>query len=90
MVISRYWLLKIDGVIVGNVDLQLKGLIAHFFCHHAYQGQGVGRSLMNHVFAFGRDRGVKRFYSEVSIRASPFYEHFTFLSHPLLAYVHES
>ncbi len=69
---------EIDGVIVGYTDLQPTGLIDHFFCHHEYQGQGVGRALMNHVFEIGRLRGIKRFYSEVSITARPFYEHFGF------------
>lgn len=69
---------EIDGVVAGYADLQPDGLIDHFFCHHAYQGQGVGRSLMNHVLAVGQDRGVKRFYSYVSITALPFYEHFGF------------
>ena len=41
------------GIIVGYSDLQDDGLIDHFFCHHQYQGQGVGRALMNHVFNSG-------------------------------------
>ncbi len=69
---------EIEGVIVGYTDLQPNGLIDHFFCHHEYQGQGVGKALMNHVFSVGQQRGVKRFYSEVSITARPFYEHFGF------------
>ncbi|MCW8349184.1 GNAT family N-acetyltransferase [Vibrio sp. ZSDZ65] len=69
---------EIDGIVVGYTDLQSDGLIDHFFCHHEYQGQGVGRALMNHVFAVGKERGISRFYSEVSITAKPFYEHFGF------------
>ena len=66
---------EIEGVIVGYTDLQNDGLIDHFFCHHEYQGRGVGRALMNHVLEVGRSRGVQRYYSEVSITARPFYEH---------------
>jgi len=69
---------QIDDVIVGYTDLQSDGLIDHFFCHHEYQGQGVGRALMNHVFEVGQSRGIHRYYSEVSITASPFYEHLGF------------
>lgn len=69
---------EIDGVVVGYTDLQDDGLIDHFFCHHEYQGKGVGRALMNHVLELGRSRGVNRFYSEVSITARPFYEHLGF------------
>ena len=68
----------IDGLIVGYTDLQPNGLIDHFFCHYKHQGQGVGKALMEYVFNLGNQRGVKRFYSEVSITARPFYEHFGF------------
>ncbi|GAB3524470.1 hypothetical protein GCM10027342_25180 [Photobacterium alginatilyticum] len=64
--------------LVGYTDLQSNGLIDHFFCHHKYQGQGVGSALMEHVFAFGKQVGITRFYSEVSITARPFYERFGF------------
>ncbi len=69
---------EIDGVIVGYTDLQSDGLIDHFFCHYKYQGQGVGKALMNCILETGKQRGIKRFYSEVSITARPFYEHFGF------------
>ncbi|MFA0575747.1 GNAT family N-acetyltransferase, partial [Vibrio sp. 10N.222.49.F1] len=59
-------------------SLQPNGLIDHFFCHHEYQGKGVGRALMEHVFEIGRFRGVSRYFSEVSITAMPFYEHLGF------------
>ncbi len=69
---------EIDGVVVGYTDLQSDGLIDHFFCHHEFQGKGVGRVLMNHVFEVGESRGIHRYYSEVSITARPFYEHLGF------------
>ncbi|WP_332400660.1 GNAT family N-acetyltransferase [Vibrio metschnikovii] len=69
---------EIDGKIVGYSDLQENGLIDHFFCHHEYQGQGVGRQLMEHVLRMGELQGITRFYSEVSITARPFYERFGF------------
>ena len=65
---------EIDGVIVGYTDLQPDGLLDHFFCHHQYQGVGVGRALMNHIFDCAEDRGISRLYSEVSVTARPFYE----------------
>lgn len=69
---------EINGDIVGYTDLQSSGHIDHFFCHHEYQGQGVGKALMEYVLKTGKQRGLKRFYSEVSITARPFYEHFGF------------
>ncbi|MEZ8697177.1 GNAT family N-acetyltransferase [Vibrio lentus] len=69
---------ELDGRVVGYTDLQPNGLIDHFFCHHEYQGRGVGRALMEHVFQIGSVRGVSRYFSEVSITARPFYEHLGF------------
>nr|WP_269460869.1 GNAT family N-acetyltransferase [Vibrio splendidus] len=69
---------ELDGRVVGYTDLQPSGLIDHFFCHHEYQGKGVGKALMEHVFTVGRVRGVSRYFSEVSITARPFYEHLGF------------
>ena len=67
-----------DGVIVGYCDVQPDGLIDHFFCHHEYQGQGVGKSMMNHIVALANERDVSRLYSHVSITARPFFERFSF------------
>ena len=69
---------KLDGLVVGYCDLQTDGLIDHFFCHHEYQGHGIGRKLMNHVLSLAEKRDVSRLYSHVSITARPFYEHFGF------------
>jgi putative acetyltransferase len=68
----------IDQVIVGYTDLQANGLIDHFFCHHQYQGQGVGRALMTHVLSVAKQRQLTRLHSEVSITAKPFYQHLGF------------
>ncbi|MEZ8087056.1 GNAT family N-acetyltransferase [Vibrio sp. 1S139] len=69
---------ELDGCVVGYTDLQPSGLIDHFFCRHEYQGKGVGKALMEHVFTVGRVRGISRYFSEVSITARPFYEHLGF------------
>lgn len=69
---------EVDGMIVGYCDLQPDGLIDHFFCHHEYQGQGVGRALMNHILRLAAERGVARLYSHVSVTAQPFFERYDF------------
>jgi len=69
---------ELDGVIVGYADLQPDGLIDHFFCHHTYQGKGVGRALMNYIFSLADERKIPRLYSHVSITAKPFFERFGF------------
>lgn len=69
---------EFNGNVVGFADLQSDGYIDHFFCHADYQGLGVGRALMEHIYQVGRARKVARFYSEVSLTARPFYEHLGF------------
>ncbi len=68
----------IDGEIVGYADVQDDGLVDHFFCHHRHQGLGVGRALMTHLIRTAVSRGLTRMYSNVSITARPFFEHFGF------------
>ncbi|MCL1123370.1 GNAT family N-acetyltransferase [Shewanella surugensis] len=69
---------EINGVIVGYADLQVDGYIDHFFCHHEYQGQGVGKALMTHILTQSQLCGIRRCYSDVSITAKPFYKHLGF------------
>jgi len=78
MKIMTPFIAEVEGSIVGYADLQSNGLIDHFFCHHHFQRQGVGRALMEHILSTGKRAGLTRFYSEVSITAKPFYEHFGF------------
>lgn len=65
---------EIDGKIAGYADLQDDGYIDHFFCHHEYQGKGIGSALMRHLIKVGKAKQVDRFYSQVSITARPFFE----------------
>ncbi|MFM2611698.1 GNAT family N-acetyltransferase [Vibrio campbellii] len=78
MISIQPFVAELDGVIVGYSDVQPSGLGDHFFCHHEYQGQGVGRALMTHVLKQAAAKGLDRIYSEVSITACPFYEHMGF------------
>ena len=53
----RPFVVELEGVVVGYTDLQESGLIDHFFCHHEYQGRGVGRQLMSHVLNLAKQQG---------------------------------
>jgi putative acetyltransferase len=68
----------LKGNIVGYADVQDDGYIDHFFCHWQYQGKGIGKALMQKLMASGKQRGISRFYSHVSISAKPFFEYFGF------------
>ncbi len=63
---------------VGFADLQADGYIDHFFCHHAHQGQGVGRALMQQIAQAADAAGLARPYSHVSLTARPFFERYGF------------
>jgi putative acetyltransferase len=41
-------------------------------------GVVVGKALMTHILNCGSKKNIHRYYSEVSITAKPFYEHFGF------------
>lgn len=69
---------EIDGTIVGFADLQDNGYIDHFFCHREYQGQGIGKALMQRLIASAREKSISRIYSHVSITVKPFFAIFGF------------
>lgn len=69
---------EIAGKIVGFADIQDDGYIDHFFCHKEFQGQGVGKVLMQCLVNKCKDQSITRVYSQVSITAKPFFEMFGF------------
>lgn len=73
------YIAEINGKIVGYADLQPNGLIDHFFCHHQYQGCGVGKALMTHIDEQAKQRNLTRLHANVSITAKPFFEHAGFV-----------
>lgn len=75
---NQPFIAEIEQVIVGFADLQADGYIDHFFCHHAYQGQGIARTLMEHIHRHAKQRSLDKLYANVSITARPFFEHMGF------------
>lgn len=69
---------EINGKIVGFADIQDDGYIDHFFCHNEFQGQGIGKMLMQHLMNKCKEKSISRVYSQVSITAKPFFEVFGF------------
>ncbi len=63
-----------DGGIIGYADIQADGYIDHFYCHHEFQGQGVGRTLFAALENAARENRILAMYSNVSITARPFFE----------------
>ncbi|MCP3941451.1 MAG: GNAT family N-acetyltransferase [Desulfobacteraceae bacterium] len=77
------WLTRMNGInpfvaeiennIVGYADIQNDGYIDHFFCHHDWQGKGVGSLLMGEIHNKANSQKIERLYSEVSVTARPFF-----------------
>jgi len=63
-----------DGKIIGYADIQSDGYIDHFYCHHEFQGQGIGSMLFASLEKEARENGILKMYSNVSITARPFFE----------------
>jgi putative acetyltransferase len=70
----RPFVVILEGQIVGYADIQANGYIDHFFCHHEFQGQGVGSKLFSTLEMEARNNGILSMYSNVSITARPFFE----------------
>ena len=63
-----------SGKIIAYADIQPDGYIDHFYCHYAFQGQGVGKVLFATLVKVARENGILDMYSNVSITARPFFE----------------
>jgi len=63
-----------DGKIIGYADIQLDGYIDHLYCHHEFQGQGVGSMLFAALEKKAKENTISKMYSNVSITARPFFE----------------
>ena len=64
-----------EGNIVAYGDIQPDGYIDHFFCHHNYQGKGIGKALLNQLLAVAEKEKVPRVYAHASKTAMPFFRY---------------
>ncbi|MHB1949596.1 MAG: GNAT family N-acetyltransferase [Gammaproteobacteria bacterium] len=63
-----------DDKIVGFAELEDNGHIDCFYCHHEYQGCGIGSALMREIENRAEKNNLKKIFAEVSITARPFFE----------------
>lgn len=68
-----------DGRAIGHAALSNDGYIDHFYVAADCVRQGVGSALMQHIHEQAQGRKLTRLYSEVSITARPFFEHWGFI-----------
>jgi putative acetyltransferase len=63
-----------NNKVVGFAELEDNGHIDCFYCHHEYQGCGVGSALMREIEDRARKSKLNKLFAEVSITAKPFFE----------------
>ena len=68
-----------DGRIIGYADVQADGYIDHFFVAATAGRRGVGSALMRQIHTTAAERAIAALYSNVSITARPFFEHWGFI-----------
>ncbi|OXS17157.1 GNAT family N-acetyltransferase [Zobellella denitrificans] len=74
-------LVAMDGKsLLGFAELSDDGRIDLFYVHHARQGEGIGRALMQRLKAEASSRGLSRLHCEASITARPFFEAMGFVA----------
>ena len=67
-----------SGHLVGYADLQSDGLIDHFYVAGGHARRGIGRLLMRTILARAGELRLPRLWSDVSLTARVFFEHFGF------------
>ncbi len=74
---TKPYLAIIDEKLVGFVEFY-DDYIDCFYVHNEYQGKGVGKMLMNHIFKLAKQKEQSLLRVDVSITAKAFFEKFGF------------
>lgn len=75
---TKPYLAVIDNTLVGFTEFY-DDYIDCFYVHHEYQGQGVGKALVNHILEIASENGIKKLRVDASITAKAFFESFGFV-----------
>jgi len=67
-----------NATVTGFAELEPNGHIDCFYCHRAYQRQGVGKQLYKRLEQEARSLSLVRLFTEASITAKPFFERIGF------------
>ena len=70
----RVFVAEKNGQIVGFAELETNGHLDGFYCHHAFQRQGIGTALLRRVIEAATVLRIPCLFADVSITARPFFE----------------
>lgn len=74
LVSSFVYVAEQDGKIIGFANLEPSGHLDCFYCHHQYQGLGVGTALLSQIEQIAAATNMTRLFTEASITAQPFFQ----------------
>ncbi|MGB5917517.1 GNAT family N-acetyltransferase [Arcobacter sp.] len=77
LVKTKPYLAIMDEKLVGFAEFY-DDYIDCFYVHHEYQGCGVGKMLINHIFKIAKENEQTLLKVDASITAKPFFEKFGF------------
>lgn len=75
---TKPYLALIENKLVGFTEFY-DDYIDCFYVHNKYQGQGVGKALMNHILDIVSKNGIKKLRVDSSITSKAFFESFGFV-----------
>lgn len=75
---TKTYLAVVEDTLVGFVEFY-DDYIDCFYVHHEYQGQGVGKALMNHILDIASKDDIKILRVDASITSKDFFEKFGFI-----------
>ncbi len=62
-----------DGEILGFTSLTESGYIDFMYVHKDYQGQHIGKMLLQEIEKYAYEMGIDEIHSHVSVTAKPFF-----------------
>ncbi|RXJ82518.1 GNAT family N-acetyltransferase [Arcobacter sp. F2176] len=75
---TKPYLAILDKKLVGFAEFY-EDYIDCFYVHYKYQGCGVGKMLLNHIFKVAEEKKQTLLKVDASITAKPFFEKFGFI-----------
>lgn len=76
---QHFLLAKNEDTILGFGTITPNGYLDLLYVHHNYQGQGIGKALIQALFDYAKTQNIGTIKSDVSITARPLFERMGFV-----------